>query len=136
MPLQDTLVGKLWEPEFKDGKTVVILAGYTTQMQQMLQGNPGLQSRFSTTLMFEDWSDKNMTDLIMSNAADTKFVGPTPFVFHEEAVAELQNSLRQLRSCRDFGKIRAFCPQRRNVECFRLAVVTLLQAMAAMPRHF
>ncbi len=100
---QDTLVGKLWEPEFKDGKTVVILAGYTKQMQQMLSGNPGLQSRFSTTLMFEDWSDKNMIDLIMSNAADTKFAGPTPFVFNEEAIVELQRSLQQLRACRDFG---------------------------------
>jgi hypothetical protein len=136
MTLQDTLVGKLWEPEFKDGKTVVILAGYTDQMQQMLSGNPGLQSRFSTTLMFEDWSDKNMTDLIISNAADTKFVGPTPFVFHEEALAELQNSLRQLRACRDFGNIRAFCPQRRNAECFKLFLVILLQVMAVMPRPF
>jgi hypothetical protein len=136
MPLQDTLVGKLWESEFNDGKTVVILSGLLTQMQQMLHVNPGLHARFSTTLVFEDWSDKKFTDVITSNAADTDIVGPTPFVFHEEAVAELQNSLRQLRSCRDFGKIRAFCPQRRNVECFRLAVVTLLQAMAAMPRHF
>jgi hypothetical protein len=105
--LQDTLVGKLYEPEFKDGKTVVILAGYTYQMQQMLSGNPGLQSRFVTTLMFEDWNDKNMLDLILSNAADSNIVGPTPFVFHEDAVVELQNSLRQLRACRDFGNISA-----------------------------
>ena len=101
------MVGKLWEPEFKDGKTVVILAGYTHQMQHMLSGNPGLQSRFATTLMFEDWNDKNMLDLILSNAADSNIVGPTPFVFHEDAVVELQNSLRQLRACRDFGNISA-----------------------------
>lgn len=107
MTLQDTLVGKLWEPEFKDGKTVVILAGYTGQMQQMLSGNPGLQSRFATTLMFEDWSDKNMLDLIMFNAADASIVGPTPFTFREDAVAELQNSLLQLRAYRDFGNMRA-----------------------------
>jgi hypothetical protein len=105
--LQDTLVGKLWEPEFKDGKTVVILAGYTHQTQHMLSRNPGLQSRFATTLMFEDWSDKNMLDLIMSNAADENIVGPTPFAFREDAVAELQNSLLQLRAYRDFGNIRA-----------------------------
>jgi hypothetical protein len=134
MTLQDTLVGKLWEPEFNDGKTVVILSGLPTQMQQMLHGNPGLHSRFSTTIVFEDWSDKKFTDVITSNAAaHTDIVGPTPFVFHEEAVAELQNSLRQLRSCRAFGNIRAFCPQRRNVECFTLAVLTLQQATAAMP---
>ena len=100
---QDVLVGKLWEPEFKDGKTVVILAGYTRQMREMLQGNPGMQSRFQTTLIFEDWTDRNMIDLILTNAADTKFVGPTPFVFDDDARAELETSLQQLRSRPDFG---------------------------------
>jgi hypothetical protein len=100
---QDVLVGKLWEPEFKDGKTVVILAGYTRQMRDMLQGNPGMQSRFQTTLIFEDWTDSNMIDLILTNAADTKFVGPTPFVFDDDARAELETSLQQLRARPDFG---------------------------------
>jgi hypothetical protein len=100
---QDVLVGKLWEPEFKDGKTVVILAGYTRQMRDMLQGNPGMQSRFQTTLIFEDWTDSNMIDLIQTNAADTKFVGPTPFVFDDDARAELETSLQRLRARPDFG---------------------------------
>jgi hypothetical protein len=102
----------------------------------MLSGNPGLQSRFSTTLMFEDWSDKNMIDLIMSNAVDAKFVGPTPFVFHEEAEAELKNSLRQLRSCRDFGNDLAF--RSRNFFNFYLhaAFTLFLQAMGVMPKLF
>lgn len=69
----------------------------------MLQGNAGMQSRFQTTLMFEDWTDINMIDLILSNAADTKFVGPTPFVFEDSARAQLEASLQQLRSRPDFG---------------------------------
>jgi hypothetical protein len=33
---------------------VVILAGYEEDMEQMLQTNPGLKSRFSERLHFED----------------------------------------------------------------------------------
>ena len=72
-------------------------------MREMLQGNPGMQSRFSTTLMFEDWTDSNMIDLILANAADKNVVGPTSFVFDDDARAQLETSLQQLRARPDFG---------------------------------
>lgn len=72
-------------------------------MRDMLQGNPGMQSRFSTTLIFDDWTDSNMIDLILANAADKNVVGPTPFVFDDDARAQLETSLQQLRARPDFG---------------------------------
>ena len=57
-----------------------------------------MQSHFSTTLMFEDWSDANVMDVILSSAA------AKGEKFHEDAVVELRNSLRQLRAGRVFGK--------------------------------
>jgi hypothetical protein len=106
MTHQDQLVSKLWEPEYRDGKTVVILAGYTQQMQEMLRGNPGMASRFPTTLTFEDWTNGTMIDLILANAADPKIVGPTQFVFEDGACAALEATLQQLRACPDFGNAR------------------------------
>jgi SpoVK/Ycf46/Vps4 family AAA+-type ATPase len=38
------------------GQFVVIAAGYTDNMRQFLESNPGLKSRFDKTYMFEDYS--------------------------------------------------------------------------------
>ena len=37
----------LTEPEYMNGRTVVIMAGYEKPMHTMLGRNPGLKSRFS-----------------------------------------------------------------------------------------
>jgi SpoVK/Ycf46/Vps4 family AAA+-type ATPase len=55
----DELVGALTEEEFK-GKILVILAGYDSDMENMLKTNPGLQSRFSERVHFHDF-DANAT---------------------------------------------------------------------------
>ena len=41
------LLSMLTEPEYKDGKIIVILAGYEKEMHFMLERNPGLKSRFT-----------------------------------------------------------------------------------------
>jgi hypothetical protein len=105
------------EPGFKDEKTVVILAGHPKKFQEFfypkseewdsdlhsflresIARQQQMQSHFSTTLMFEDWSDANVMDVILSSAA------AKGEKFHEYAVVELRNSLRQLRAGRVFGK--------------------------------
>jgi hypothetical protein len=123
--LQETLADLMLRPEFKDEKTVVILAGHSKELQEIFypkseewkeysldmdsdsflreinerrQRRLGqMQSHFSTTLMFEDWSDENVIDVILSMAA------AKGEKFHEDAVVELRNSLRQLRAGRVFG---------------------------------
>jgi hypothetical protein len=62
-----------------------------------------MQSHFSTTLMFEDWSDAIVIDVILSLAA------AQGEKFHEDAVVELRNSLRQLRAGRLFGNRQPSC---------------------------
>ena len=51
-------------------KTVVILAGYKYQMDQMFvdikQG--GLQGRFRASLDFPDWDENDVTNFIFSTA--------------------------------------------------------------------
>lgn len=60
----DELVGALTEDEFK-GKVLVILAGYDKDMENMLKTNPGLKSRFSERIHFQDFDGDTIRDLLL-----------------------------------------------------------------------
>ena len=53
-----TTLVKLMEDHRSD--VVVIVAGYTDEMSDFIAANPGLESRFSKTIMFEDYSDSEL----------------------------------------------------------------------------
>ena len=49
---------------------VVVVAGYPTEMRQFINANPGLQSRFDTTVRFEDFNDTEL-EAIFDGLVDT-----------------------------------------------------------------
>jgi SpoVK/Ycf46/Vps4 family AAA+-type ATPase len=50
------LLNNLTLPEYMDGKTIVVLAGYKDEMHQMLEQNSGLKSRFISYIDFDDFT--------------------------------------------------------------------------------
>jgi hypothetical protein len=66
------LLSMLTEDEYKDGKTIVILAGYRDDMNKMLSLNVGLRSRFKEKLEFPDWSEDTAADFIVKEVARAK----------------------------------------------------------------
>jgi SpoVK/Ycf46/Vps4 family AAA+-type ATPase len=66
----DTLV-KLMEDHREE--VVVIVAGYTIEMVDFLAANPGLASRFSKTIEFEDYTPQELVDIVRRMVADNDY---------------------------------------------------------------
>jgi stage V sporulation protein K len=49
--------------EDSNGKFFVIAAGYTALMQNFLESNPGLKSRFTHFFTFDDYSPEELTKI-------------------------------------------------------------------------
>lgn len=53
---------------------IVIVAGYTDLMEEFLSSNPGLRSRFNKFLRFEDYTPKQLLDIVKSNAKRQDYI--------------------------------------------------------------
>ena len=77
-----------------DGKTVVVLAGYTQQMHEMLQLNPGLKSRFASIVEFADCSVGDCMGVVQQVLGSST---PAPFVLADAVPAgRLEDGFREL----------------------------------------
>jgi AAA+ superfamily predicted ATPase len=66
----DTLVKEM---EDRRDDLVVIVAGYPEPMEAFIAANPGLASRFRTTIEFENYSDDELTDILTGLAEDADY---------------------------------------------------------------
>lgn len=84
------------------GKFGVIVAGYTDNMNEFIQSNPGLRSRFDKYFLFEDYSAEEM--FVIAEALFAK----EDVKLTEDAAAHLKNYFVFLHSKRDkhFGNAR------------------------------
>ncbi len=84
------------------GKFGVIVAGYTENMQEFINSNPGLRSRFDKYFEFPDYTPEEMFIIAMSMLRKEDI---TP---NEEAANHLKNYFTYLHSFRDrhFGNAR------------------------------
>ena len=82
----DTLL-KLMEDHRDD--LVVVVAGYTGPMQQFLEGNPGLKSRFNKYLVFEDYLPNQLLQIFRGFCSQSDYT-PSP-----QAEAKLLNVFKK-----------------------------------------
>ena len=95
----DTLLKRL---EDDRGKFICIVAGYTDQMHDFIDSNPGLKSRFTQTIHFDDYTPDELTEIFLSLAKDKSFT------IDEETKNAIHRQFEQLYLRRDknFGNAR------------------------------
>lgn len=93
----DTLV-KLME-DYRN-EVVVIVAGYSTEMRQFLNSNPGLSSRFNKVIHFDDYSNEEMVTIVESMCKEHQYE------LHENARTSLIAYFDQYHRDKNFGNAR------------------------------
>lgn len=66
----DTLLKRL---EDDRGKFICIVAGYTNEMHDFIDSNPGLKSRFTQSIHFEDYLPEELSEIFYHLAGEKKF---------------------------------------------------------------
>jgi Cdc6-like AAA superfamily ATPase len=81
---------------------LVVVVGYTRRMQEFLDSNPGLRSRFNRHTHFDDYDRRQLVDIFKS------FCRKADFRVTEEAERELSSVFNILTEARDetFGNAR------------------------------
>ncbi len=79
----DTLLKRL---EDDRGKFICIVAGYTDQMHDFIDSNPGLKSRFTQTIHFDDYTPDELTQIFINLAKGKNFTidADTEAAIHRE----------------------------------------------------
>ena len=95
----DTLLKRL---EDDRGKFICIVAGYTEQMHDFIDTNPGLKSRFTQTIHFDDYTPDELTQIFLNLAAGKSFVIDEP----TKAAIHRQFEQLYLRRDKNFGNAR------------------------------
>lgn len=88
-------------------KFAVIVAGYTTEMQQLIRSNAGLESRFNNYFYFNDYSPAELLEIFSRKIARRKFhIAPealrTVDEFFKKLYAEKTESFGNGRMVRNF----------------------------------
>lgn len=100
----DTLL-KAMEDNRKD--LIVIVAGYTDLMDQFLESNPGLRSRFSNFVRFDDYTPEELMDILRKNLSDQEYrlseeAEEKAFLMMKERVENKPENFANARDVRNF----------------------------------
>jgi len=95
----DTLLKRM---EDDKGKFIVIAAGYTQEMQNFIESNPGIKSRFQKTFYFDDYTPDNLMEIFKNSLREKNVIAG------EDVLKQVKKYFNELYRNRDknFGNAR------------------------------
>ena len=83
-------------------RLVVILAGYTNEIKEFIDSNPGLQSRFNRYIQFDDYSAEELTEIFKRSLRKSRYK------IKRDAFEKMQSVIERAVASRDknFGNAR------------------------------
>ena len=105
-------------------RLVVILAGYTDEMKQFIDSNPGLQSRFNRYIEFPDYSAEELTKIFLKKAEACQYTCDESV---QSAIVDIMRHAVATKD-RNFGNARFV----RNL--FEKAIQRQANRLAAIPK--
>jgi parallel beta-helix repeat protein len=105
-------------------EVAVIAAGYTAEMREFSDANPGLASRFTKTIEFENYSPDELVVIM------TRMVGAADYTLDNRAEPVLAEFFGKVSQATDFGNARE---ARRLFEATRKTQSRRLRALGRMP---
>lgn len=79
---------------------ILVLAGYTNEMRELLDTNPGFESRIKEYLDFPDYDDTEMVEIFTSMAKEKEYT------VAEDAICSFMARIEKERELRSFGNAR------------------------------
>ena len=98
----DEIVGLMTHERFMN-KLVIILAGYDHQMNELLAVNPGLSSRFSEEINFQNMSSEQCLELLDKDLQKNRIVVPELSDKTSPAYVEMQDVIAQMSVLPSWG---------------------------------
>lgn len=99
----DALTNMMTDIRFEN-KLAIILAGYPGDMARLIQGNPGLRSRFTQNIFFEDYTNEELTEIFRIKLIDENFiVGEDELVYANSFFKNIKRKIGfgNARVCKD-----------------------------------
>lgn len=97
--VRDAITNMLTDPRFEN-KIAVVLAGYPGDMAELISGNPGLKSRFTQNIFFEDYTNDELTEIFR------RMLVSEDFIINEDSLVYAKAYFSSLRRNKDFGNAR------------------------------
>jgi SpoVK/Ycf46/Vps4 family AAA+-type ATPase len=104
---KDAIATLIKEMEDHRGEFGVVVAGYTNNMNQFLESNPGIKSRFDRTFYFEDYTKEELLTITTNMLANKGLIADTKAVKYLKAqIAHLiQNKNKFFGNARSIRKL-------------------------------
>ena len=88
---------------------IVIVAGYTEEMKEFLDTNPGLQSRFNTYIDFPDYESFDLVSILINMCKQMQYAlapDAVKYIYHyfEEALEHKDKNFGNARDVRNYMK--------------------------------